>query len=223
MGDAKIRQILGLLAAEYGTPEWHPDGRPLSTLVQTILSQNTSDANSGRAFRSLLVAFPTWPDVLEADAPDVAAAIRAGGLADIKAGRIKQTLEMIERERGALDLDFLKDLPTEDAIDWLKRLPGVGDKTAACVLLFSLGRPVLPVDTHIFRVSKRLGLLLDRVSASQAHRQLQELVPRHSVYAFHVLMIEHGRKTCKAQRPRCPLCVLRDMCPSYERFLGLAW
>lgn len=208
-------EITLLLRRAYGTPEWHPDGRPLSTLVQTILSQNTSDTNSGRAFQALVNVFPRWEDALDADAGQIAAAIRPGGLAEIKSRRIKQTLKAIVDKRGKLELGFLSDEPLEKARDWLKELPGVGDKTAACVLLFSLGRPALPVDTHVFRVSGRLGLIKSGVSASQAHRVLQSMVLPENVYPFHVLMIEHGRRVCKAQRPRCPSCVLKELCPSF--------
>ena len=218
MAKANITQIIHLLVKEYGRPEWRPDFQPISTLVQTILSQNTSDANSDRAFRSLVAAFPVWEDVATADPVDIAAAIRSGGLAGIKSKRIKQTLEEIKRIRGALDLDFLGGMSINEARHWLKQLPGVGDKTAACVLLFSLGEPALPVDTHILRVSKRLGLIGDRTTPEQAHEILPKIVPPESTHEFHVLMIEHGRKTCRAQRPLCPACVLQSLCPSYERF-----
>jgi endonuclease-3 len=219
MSDSRIRDIVRLLALEYGMPAWRPDGLPLSTLVQTILSQNTSDTNSGRAYRALVSAFPTWEDTLRADAADIARAIRPGGLADIKARRIKHALEDIVRKRGRLELDFLSGLPMDEAMAWLKQLPGVGDKTAACVLLFSLGRPALPVDTHVHRVAKRLGLVGNKTSAAEAHRVLQAAVPGDSTYPFHVLLIEHGRRTCKAQRPRCPQCVLKETCPSYDMFV----
>ena len=219
MPKANIALIIRLLAREFGHPKWHPDGQPLSTLVQTILSQNTSDTNSGRSFRSLMAAFPQWENVAAANPADIAASIQSGGLADIKAKRIKQALEEIMRKRGALELDFLNAMSVGEATGWLKQLPGVGDKTAACVLLFSLGKPALPVDTHILRVSKRLGLIGGRTSAEEAHEVLPELVPPHNTYEFHVLMIEHGRRTCKAQRPVCPKCVLRDVCPSCEGFM----
>jgi len=220
MVNTSIERILELLISEYGDPEWQPDNEPLSGLIQTILSQNTSDTNSGRAFQSLLASFPSWEAVADAEVDDIADSIRMGGLADIKAGRIKQALAEIRRERDRLELDFLNQLPLEEARDWLKRLPGVGTKTANCVFLFSLGRPALPVDTHVFRVSKRLGLVGSRASVERAHGLLEELVPADKVYQFHVLMIEHGRKVCKAQRPRCAECVLQRSCPGYELFAG---
>ncbi|UCD53756.1 MAG: endonuclease III [Dehalococcoidia bacterium] len=187
-------------------------------LVQTILSQNTSDVNSRRAFNSLLASFDRWESVAAADVNDISTAIKMGGLGDIKAKRIKEALGEIRQKQGKLELDFLNQLPLAEARDWLKQLPGVGSKTASCVLLFSLGRPALPVDTHVLRVAKRLGLIEPKTSAEQAHRLLESLVPADGVYQFHLLMIEHGRRVCKVQRPRCSHCVLRGICPSYKKF-----
>jgi len=218
MGKAGIEIILAALIGEYGSRDWQPDDNPLAMLVQTILSQNTSDTNSRRAFESLMDTFPAWEDIADAEVGQIAASIRSGGLGDIKSGRIKQTLGEIQRRRGRLELHFLKALPLDEARDWLKQLPGVGTKTASCVLLFSLGQPALPVDTHVFRVSRRLGLIDSRTSVEQAHRRLESLVPPEMVYEFHVLMIENGRRVCKAQRPRCPECVLGECCPSYKDF-----
>jgi endonuclease-3 len=213
-----VEQILNLLSKEYGEREWRPGQSPISVLVQTILSQNTSDRNSGRAFDSLLASFGGWDDIAEASISEIVASIRAGGLGEVKAGYIKRVLEEIRRKQGEFELGFLRQMSVDEARDWLRQLPGVGMKTASCVLLFSLGMPALPVDTHVFRVAKRLGLIGSRVSVEQAHRLLEGLVPPQDVYQFHVLLIEHGRKTCKAQRPRCNECVLRGLCPSYERF-----
>ncbi|MBM4444334.1 MAG: endonuclease III [Chloroflexi bacterium] len=210
----RIDEVLRLLRQEYGPRRWKSRGDPMSTLVATVLSQNTSDVNSERAFRSLMAAFDGWQAMAEASPADIARSIRAGGLADIKAGRIKSILREIRGERGDFDLDFLKELHLPEAGDWLRRLPGVGPKTAACVLLFSLGRPALPVDTHVFRVARRLGLLQPGVSADRAHEVLQQLVPAGRVYEFHVHMVEHGRKVCRAQRPGCGHCVLAELCPS---------
>lgn len=214
MQKVSVTDVVRLLISEYGDPEWRPDHDPLSTLVQTILSQNTSDTNSRRAFASLRAAFPRWEDLADANAGDIAAAIRSGGLAGIKAGRIKKALEEIREKRGSLELDFLDELTIAEARGWLKGLPGVGLKTANCVLLFSFGRPALPVDTHILRVSKRLGLISPRASADAAHEILEGLVPIENVYQFHVLVIEHGRRVCKAQRPLCHECVLAEVCPA---------
>jgi len=218
MTKASIEPVLHLLLGEYGDCQWQPRNSPLAVLVQTILSQNTSDVNSRRAFNSLLASFDSWESVAAADVNDISTAIKMGGLGDIKAKRIKAALGEIKRKQGKLELDFLNQLPLAKARDWLKQLPGVGSKTASCVLLFSLGRPALPVDTHVLRVAKRLGLIEPKTSAEQAHRLLESLVPADSVYQFHLLLIEHGRRVCQAQRPRCSRCVLRGICPSYKKF-----
>ena len=218
VGKESIESILHLLISQYGNRRWQPRHRPLSVLVQTILSQNTSDVNSRRAFQSLSASFGSWERVATADVNEIAASIKTGGLGEIKAKRIKAALGEIKRQRGKLELDFLSQLPLGKARDWLKRLPGVGSKTACCVLLFSSDRPALPVDTHILRLAKRLGLIKSNTSAEQAHRLLESLVPADSVYQFHVLMIEHGRRVCQAQRPRCGHCVLGELCPSYKKF-----
>ncbi len=212
MSKASIEHILDLLTSEYGNRDWQPDDGPLNVLVQTILSQNTSDTNSRRAFKSLLASFPRWEDVASADVYQITNAIKGGGLGEIKAKYIKQALEEIRQKRGRLELDFLNGLPLGEARDWLTQLPGVGTKTANCVFLFSLGRPALPVDTHVYRVAMRLGLIDAKTTVAKAHRLLESLVPPDKVYSFHVLMIEHGRKVCKAQRPRCPACALRKHC-----------
>lgn len=128
--------------------------------------------------------------------------------------RIKESLQEIKHQRGNLNLDFLADMPVPEAREWLKRLPGVGNKTANCVLLFALGKPALPVDTHIFRVTRRLGLIGERSSLEDAHRILEQIVPAEEIYEFHVLAIEHGRKICIARRPHCPACILKEVCPS---------
>jgi len=185
----------------------------MSALVATVLSQNTSDANSGRAFDSLMATFGSWETMAEADPEEIARSIRKGGLAEIKARRIKMILRQIRLERGGFDLDFLGGLSLVEAKAWLRKLPGVGPKTAACVLLFSLGRPALPVDTHVFRVARRLGLFHSDVSPDRAHEILEDLIPAGRVYEFHLHMVEHGRRVCKAQRPRCGICVLRPLCP----------
>ena len=207
-------QVLRLLRKEYGPRKWQPGQDPLSSLIATVLSQNTSDVNSHRAFAALVNRFGTWESVATADVNELAQAIRAGGLAEIKARRIKLILHEIQEKRGRLDLSFLDDVGLAEAKAWLRRLPGVGPKTAGCVLLFSLGKPAMPVDTHVFRVAKRLGLVGARVSVEKAHEILESLVPPKNVYEFHILMVEHGRRACKAQRPRCTVCVLRGLCPS---------
>ena len=211
---AGVEQVRRLLRKEYGPRRWQPRQDPLSELIAVVLSQNTSDVNSHRAFAALVDRFGSWEAVAAADPGEIARAIRAGGLADIKAARIKAILGEIRARRGHLDLGFLGQMDLEEAKAWLRELPGVGPKTAGCVLLFSLGRPAMPVDTHVYRVARRLGLIDARASVEKAHDVLEALVPPENVYEFHMLMVEHGRRTCKAQRPRCAACVLRGRCPS---------
>jgi endonuclease-3 len=219
MSPLSINEIIRLLSKEYGSITWRSRTDPLSELIMTILSQNTSDHNSRRAFGSLLSRFGSWGAVAEGSVEDIAEAIKLGGLAQVKAPRIKQILEQIQAQRGSLALKFLKKMPVAEAKEWLRSLPGVGPKTAACVLLFSLGKPVLPVDTHIHRVAKRLGLIDSRVSAEKAHEILGGMVLAKDVYRFHILMIEHGRRVCKSQRPRCRECVLLKGCPTGQALL----
>lgn len=214
MGDVNIEQIIKLLSEEYGKRQWEAGQNAISVLIQTILSQNTSDRNSGRAFESLLTSFDSWEAIAEADVGAIARAIRAGGLGVLKAGYIKRVLQEIREKLGGFELGFLRQMSKDEARGWLRQLPGVGIKTASCVLLFALGMPALPVDTHVFRVARRLGLINSGVSVEKAHGQLEELVPPQNVYQFHVLMIEHGRKVCKAQRPYCDRCVLQQLCLS---------
>ncbi len=198
---------------EYGPREWQQGEEAIDVLIRTILSQNTSDANSNRAFDSLLTTFGSWGSVVAAPVEHIAQAIKSGGLFRIKAIRIKQILEQIEKERGCISLEFLKPMDMTEAKNYLLHLPGVGQKTASCVLLFALGKPCLPVDTHVFRVAKRLGLIDSKVSVKEAHDLLQEQVPPSKVYQFHLHLIEHGRQLCHARRPRCSECVLRGICP----------
>lgn len=209
-----IEEVIELLEQEYGHREWHADRHPIEVLIETILSQNTSDVNSGRAFASLKASFSTWEDVAWAPAEHIAEDIKCGGLSQIKAVRIKQVLGQIEREQGRISLDSLKSRTTPEAEDYLMRLPGVGRKTASCVLLFALGKPSLPVDTHIFRVAKRLGLIDSNTSVGKAPGVLQEQIPPSKVYQFHIHMIEHGRRVCRARQPRCHDCALGRICPS---------
>jgi endonuclease III len=220
MNAPEIGTILDLLRKEYGKRKLEPHRDPLAELVQTILSQNTSDLNSRPAFNALKAEFPNWEDLLTVDIDMIAGPISRGGLGQIKAQRIQQSLQEIQRRRGKLDLNFLDKMPVAEARDWLKKLPGVGDKTANCVLLFALGKPALPVDTHIFRVAKRLGLLREQAALEEAHQTLEKMVPPADIYEFHVLMIEHGRSACAAQRPHCSQCSLQMICPSYESFNG---
>jgi len=204
----------------YGPLDWKQRNEPVSELVVTILSQHTSDVNADKAFGSLMDAFETLEAVAGAEVAEIAACIRNGGLAQIKAPRIKAALLKIIEQRGALDLSFLQELSLAEAKAWLMALPGVGPKTAAVVLCFSLGMPAMPVDTHVHRVSKRLGLIGEKVTADQAHDLLEAMVAPEDVYRFHVYLITHGRRVCKSQRPLCESCVLADICPTGRQRLA---
>lgn len=212
----KAAWVCETLDAEYGALVWRSHGGPMDALVATILSQHTSDKNSERAYDNLRRTFPEWDRVRTAAVTEIADAIRSGGLADAKAPRIQSVLQAIYEDRGATNLDFLEDLPTEAAREYLLGFHGVGPKTMACVLMFSLGRPVLPVDTHVFRVSHRLGLIEKKIGEAKAHKALEDLLEPERVYAFHVHMIRHGRRVCVAQRPRCGACVLQERCDYYQ-------
>jgi endonuclease-3 len=219
MSKPDVELILQRLIGAYGDRKWKRQLEPVGELVQTILSQNTSDTNSRRAFKSLVDAFESWHNVAEASIERIADAIRSGGLADVKAGYIKNALKALEKQTPGFNLQFLKQMSIDAARRWLLNLPGVGMKTASCVLLFSLGMPAFPVDTHVFRVAGRLKLIDNKISVNAAHIAMEKLVKDRDVYRCHVLLIEHGRSTCKAQRPLCRKCVLADICPSYKLFV----
>lgn len=200
----KIRKVYGI-----PKPRRTP---PVDELVRTILSQNTSDKNSVPAFWALKKKFGSWERVLKARPASVAAAIKRAGLANIKSARIIGVLGEIRKREGRISLSRLKGLSVEDGLSYLRSLKGVGPKTAACVLLFSFGKPAMPVDTHIFRVAKRLGLIPEDVTIEEAHDILTELVPKDLIYEFHLGIISHGRETCRAAGPKCGSCVLYGIC-----------
>lgn len=212
----KIEWVQPALGQYYGDLVWKPGMDPLSELVLTILSQHTNDNNRDRAFASMKARYPTWEEVVEAPHEELADAIRVGGLGNIKAPRIQAVLRQIWQERGSWDLGFLSTIPVEEAKAWLGKFNGVGPKTAACVLMFGCGQPVFPVDTHIYRVSQRIGLIDGRTNAEKAHDVLESMVPPEKRYTFHINLIQHGRKICKAQRPLCELCVVREWCNYYH-------
>ena len=209
---AKALRVHQRLLAYYGEPTPKERYDPLSELVLTILSQNTADVNTSRAYSSLREHFPQWEDVLAARTEDVAEAIRTGGLAHTKAPRIQGILRQLRAERGGLTLDFLDQMEIEEARRYLRSLAGVGPKTAACVLLFSLRKPALPVDTHVLRVTRRVGLVPERCTAEKAHILLEGLLPPETYYPFHLNVIHHGRMLCKAANPRCRICPLAEDC-----------
>ncbi|WP_219462765.1 endonuclease III domain-containing protein [Nonomuraea rhizosphaerae] len=192
----------------------HPPQPIVDALVATVLSQHTSDINSGRAFAQLKARFPTWEQVADAPADEVADAIRCGGIAYQKARRIQRILLTVEEREGAITLDRLNDLGDEAVESYLTSLPGVGPKTAACVLVFSMGRNAFPVDTHVHRLATRLGWIAEGTTAEQAHRLLTPYVPPEIRYDLHVALITHGRTTCRARQPLCGDCALQDLCPS---------
>jgi len=207
------------LEKEYGRKTWKVHGDPLSVLIGTILSQNTSDNNSHKAFAHLRSEFKNWSEARKAKIKRIADTIRSGGLADVKALRIKNILNQIYEENRNLNLSFLKRWRTDRIKSWLRRFKGVGDKTIACVLLFSLKRPAMPVDTHVLRVSKRLGLVPQNLNATKAQALLEKLVPGNLIYQFHLNLIAFGRMICKAANPLCQDCVLIENCEFGKSYL----
>jgi endonuclease-3 len=204
-----------VLLEKYGEPVWRNPLPPVDELVSTILSQNTNDRNRDRAFTALVERFPTWEAVRDARPEAVIDAIRVAGLANQKGPRIQGVLRAITEERGEINLDFLADMPLGEAMAWLTRFPGVGPKTASIVMLFALGKPAFPVDTHIYRVSGRLGLRPEKISVEEAHQNLGEQFLPESYYAAHLNLIRLGREVCTARRPHCEICPLQDLCAFY--------
>jgi endonuclease III len=205
-----VRAIVERLQDSYGRPILRPHRAPVDELILTVLSQNTNDRNRDVAYARLRERFSTWADVRDAPGADVEEAIRPGGLAPTKAVRIQEILRAV----GDDDLSWLETAPLGEARDYLVDLPGVGRKTAACVLLFSYGRPDIPVDTHVYRVGTRLGLFRPKASFDEAHDELLRITEDpQEAYELHVLLIRHGRRTCTARNPRCPECPLLRMCP----------
>jgi endonuclease III len=216
--DATAGWLVETLDREYGSLTWRSHGEPLDALIQTTLSQHTSDINSERAFDALKRRFSGgWDEVRIAPVELIADTIRCGGLADAKAARIKTILQALFEKYGETSLEALKTTPTDEALELLTSFHGVGPKTAACVLMFSLGRPVLPVDTHVFRVSHRLGLIDEKIGEAKAHGALQAQLDDSEVYAFHVHLIRHGRRVCQARSPRCEICPLSGRCAFFAR------
>jgi len=216
----RARKIHELLLEFYGEPVWRNPLPAIDELVSTILSQNTNDINRDRGFNALRAKFGTWEEVRDAPPQDVIDAIRPAGLANQKGPRIQQVLRSITEERGELDLSFLGDLSVEEARAWLTRFNGVGPKTAAIVLCFSLGKPAFPVDTHIYRVTGRIGLRPERMTVEQAHPHLESLFPPETYYPAHLNIIRLGREICQARRPRCEVCPILNLCDYGQTVMG---
>jgi endonuclease-3 len=212
----KYAAVFRILNEVFGRPVWRSHGPPLDELVGTIISQATADVNTERAFAELTARFPDWESVMNAPPETVVAAIHSAGLSNIKGPRIQNALRLIYRERGELSLDFLADMPLDEALAWLTAIEGVGPKTAAIVLLFSLGRPAFPVDTHVHRVTGRLGLIPPRTNAEKAHDILTDLGAPETYYPMHINLIRHGREICRARHPQCQICPLQDLCDYYR-------
>lgn len=213
----KTARITTILENALGTPSWNGPRDPLDSLIQTILSQNTNDLNSHRAFNRLREAFPTWDEVLGAPLARIRQAIKVGGLANQKSARIKNILRWLKRKYGKLSLDFVCAMPTEEVYRTLSRLKGIGLKTISVMLLFACGRDVFPVDTHVHRTTRRLGLVPINGSAKKAHEVMSELVPPGKSYSLHLNLIELGRTICKPRNPACSICPLRRLCSYYRQ------
>jgi len=212
---ALVLRVASLLEGEYGLPRWaHEKHRPVDTLIGTILSQNTSDKNSGPAFDALKRRYSKWEQVLHADTRQLANVIRHGGLPQLKAKRIRGVLAEVKSRNGAITLSPLAKMKPTEAREWLMSIPGIGPKTAAVTLIFGFGMPLFPVDTHIFRLSKRLGWIGKNENYERAHEILDGLVQDSKKMSLHINLIMHGQRTCTARKPKCGECVLNKICPS---------
>lgn len=217
----RLKRALRRLARAHGPRRWPGRRDPVDVLVGTILSQNTSGANSSAGFQRLKRRFASWDDAADAPARTIERCIRVSGLSRIKAPRIRRILRQIRADRAEIDLGFLAMMAADRAYEYLLRFDGVGPKTALCVLMFAFGMPVFPVDTHVYRIAGRLGLLPDGVTPARAHEALTPLIAPPDRYAMHVLLITHGRTICKARAPKCPECTLLPDCPfGRERTAG---
>ncbi len=216
---AKYPPVAAALRELYGTPVWRKGWPAMDELISCILSQNTSDTNRDRGFDALKARYPDWQAVMDAPLDELIDTIRPAGLANQKAPRIQAILRRILDERGEFSIDFLNDLPIDEAKAWLTSLHGIGPKTAAIVLCFGFNRPAFPVDTHVHRVSQRIGFLPAGISADKAHPVMEALVPPSDYYAFHINLIQHGREICRARRPLCERCPLTELCDYYQRVI----
>src|SRR5438874_428106 len=217
---AVVREMHRRLRRAFGPLDAPTRRDPIEELILTVLSQNTSDVNRDRAFEAMRARYPTWEALARASVPALAEAIKPGGLSNTKAPRILAILAEIREREGSLDLSWMHAAPSERVREYLLSLPGVGPKTATCVLAFSLGRPALPVDTHVHRVARRLGFFDQRVDAARAHEVMDSAVPARLRISMHVGLIRLGRTICKPGRPRCEECPLRDLCPTAPLYLA---
>jgi endonuclease III len=212
---ARVRAIRDRLRELYGRPVNHPHGHPIAELVRTVLSQNTNDRNRDVAYERLRERFPTWEQVRDAPLSEVEEAIRPGGLSQTKAPRIQEILRRLPHEGNRPTLDWLAGADRDEALGLLTGFPGVGRKTAACVMIFALGRPEIPVDTHVYRVGGRLGLFPARASFETAHDEMLAITDPEDAYELHINLITHGRRVCRP-KPLCDECALRRMCPYFR-------
>ena len=211
----KAVKVCKILISKYGKEVSERKLPPIDELVMTILSQHTNDVNMFRAFESLKGIYSSWEDVLAAPQDELAVTIRSSGMYNLKAKRIQATLREIQERVGKLDISHLETMEIAEAKEWLTSLHGVGPKTAAIVLLFSFGLPVLPVDTHVWRVTKRLGIIDMKVSREKAHVLLEQILPTDCIPSLNKNLVRHGREICRAQNPKCSNCFLNNICDFY--------
>ncbi|MCD6576916.1 MAG: endonuclease III [Anaerolineaceae bacterium] len=212
----KAGKIYRILTSIYGMPKWREPLSAIDELISTILSQNTTDSNRDRAYHNLRAKFPTWESVMNAPAEKVTRAVRVAGLANQKGPRIQSVLRQIIAERGSLSLDFLRDMEKGEALNWLKKNKGVGPKTAAIVLQFSLGIPAFPVDTHVYRVTGRTGIRPDKLNVEQTHTWMEQLFDPKQYGAGHLNIIQFGREICHARKPECSICPISHLCNYFK-------
>lgn len=217
MKKIEIKKLVLELEKRYGKPQRQPRKDPVLSLIKVILSQNTNDRNRDRAFKGIIQKYETTEKILNAKQEELAKIISVAGMQNIKSKRIKECLKEIKNRRGKLDLDFLSELDTEKAKEWLTELPGIGPKSAAIILNFDFKKPVFPVDTHVFRVTKRLGLIPQEVTRKKAHQLLDKITENIDVYSLHLNIIRHGRTICKSRKPRCKECFLNKYCNYYNQ------
>lgn len=212
----KYNAVHQTLIETYGEPTWRQHLPPVDELVSTILSQSTSDINRDKGFYALKERYPDWESVMNAPEAEIVKTIRPAGLANQKGPRIQAALRYVKEERGDIKLDFLADLPLDEAKTWLTAIKGIGPKTAAIILLFAFGRPAFPVDTHVHRITRRLGLIGPKVTADKAHPILENMGNPETFYSLHLNLIQHGREICLARQPKCQQCSLRPYCDFYQ-------